>query len=90
MSEKKHTPWPWTVDKKDRFAGAETVKIMHYGYEVASLWTDRENDTELYQNANLIAAAPDMLEMLKRLSESITNPATKIELSDLINRAKNG
>jgi hypothetical protein len=99
MSEKKHTPGPWKVaileqENKERilsvFQGSSidpTLKDVSAICIINDLKSATSSDSH---NAFLIAAAPDMLEMLERLSESITDPATKIELSDLINRAKNG
>ena len=59
----KHTPGPWKQGN-DRIECSE-------GYGVADLFTQR-NDAETKANARLIAAAPEMAEILKRI---LANPA---------------
>ena len=62
MSETKHTPEPWEVRGLYICASTDTyiAKMLH---------GDNLNppDQETYGNANLIAAAPDMLAALKAL-----------------------
>lgn len=66
----KHTPGPW----KDKRLYPDTLYLCHVMIEpsVAGLWAPPGN-TVAEANAALIAAAPDLLEMLKELRESVTD-----------------
>lgn len=64
MSEAKHTPGPWRVAEAFRIRGGKG------GYVVADYLPthDQWGDDVLAANARLIAAAPEMLELLQRLA----------------------
>lgn len=78
----KHTSGPWVIYGEDEVSdGVPTVEIATGGdnYQcianVAASWVDDDliiND-ETYANARLIAAAPEMLEALKRAEKFIQN-----------------
>lgn len=64
-----HTPGPWFVGKllpEDDYGESITVgpmeKDCHYEDTIAEVWNDNHDATA---NANLIAAAPDLLEACK-------------------------
>jgi hypothetical protein len=95
MSEKKHTPGPWAVaileqeNKEKILAVFQGGSIDHALKDVSAICiiNDLKSATSSdSHNAFLIAAAPDMLEMLEKMY-AVTD---FIELRDLINRAKNG
>ena len=50
-------------------------------------YTAIENSYEAKANTNLIASAPDMLEMLKKLNKLCPNTCEKINVGELINKA---
>jgi len=62
-----HTPGPWTVDPRDY------EYVTAGDFCVAAVWMrdveDRTAKDERDANARLIAAAPDLLEALQRLSD---------------------
>jgi hypothetical protein len=62
-----HTPGPWWTDDRRPFGGALQIQAQHRGerssYCVASI--NGYEDPEA--NAKLIAAAPDLLELLQEL-----------------------
>lgn len=63
----KHTPGPWYVGEANRFSN----KTSHIGIH-AEEWIVAEVQTDIAElpgeaNANLIAAAPDLLEELKEV-----------------------
>jgi len=64
----KHTPGPWTVGGPNR-VGEEALGIIEGKdkYVVADVWADVE-ELDARANANLIAAAPELLE---KLSEAV-------------------
>ncbi len=64
MSE--HTPGPWKAEKHHviQIGTGDVVTSCFYGF------ANRDNYAEDYATARLIAAAPDMLEVLKQLAES--------------------
>lgn len=58
----KHTPGPWTADN---------LKISRVGpgaRPIASLWVNDAHKSESQANAQLIAAAPDLLAALKTIT----------------------
>lgn len=79
---KKHSPGPWTVRQragkpfitKGNCTKGESVALIQAG---------------LLEDAHLIAAAPELLEMLKRLSTiSTMNPTWDEEILVLIQKAE--
>lgn len=70
----KHTEGPWTVDRLDR-NGQAVVKAEHI--EVATCWHHCVGsiEKEMYANARLIAAAPDLLEALILMVRTHDEPA---------------
>jgi|GEM_PF-4616068 len=75
----KHTKGKWTAVKGE------------YGLDIdaneGTIATIYANDGEAKANANLIASAPDMLEMLKKLNKLCPNTCEKINVGELINKA---
>ena len=69
----KHTPGPWLTDRNNVHAGQ--IATIHHclGNDWIEIWTDKWADTSLEEaeavqeaNARLIAAAPELLELLSR------------------------
>lgn len=56
-----HTPGPWTVSNNAIYGSSGLIKPL-----VAYL-DDRFDDAEAANNARLIAAAPDLLELARRI-----------------------
>ncbi len=86
--ESLHTPGPWEVYKKPNgtvYEGGEAKATIRGGCssdffvaimppKTGTMWTVRHE-----ANANLIAAAPEMLESLKRLL-NLTSAANELEI----------
>ncbi len=68
----KHTPGPWgQLGRKRNEHKTIPLRAIYceaLGYHVAFVSDDRDGETRA--NARLIAAAPDMLDMLKRLHKA--------------------
>lgn len=69
-----HTPTPWSAGENSVLTelqkGSHTILIESDGYIIAhvSSWkNDPDTEKEAFANANLIAAAPDLLEALQEL-----------------------
>ena len=87
-----HTPLPWTIERRDR-VGYTTITIGHEDAERACMVCEVGNELrqENVDNANLIAAAPDLLavcEELLYLLESYQDEA-RFYLKGHYNRATN-
>ncbi len=85
----KHTPGPW----EDHFCGPFRQTVVDCPNELGLIAVPSERATieEQDANARLIAAAPEMLEMLRRVSEflGMTCPESlKEEINDLIVKAQ--
>ena len=69
----KHTPGPWLIEAQNSHTGA--IATVHNTTDVwVEIWSENWIVTgmgpeEQSANARLIAAAPDLLEALKRLSD---------------------
>lgn len=76
MSDAKHTPGPWLVDRDPRIGMAWNNHIVdQHGNAVCFMAHSNGRDTERDEaNASLIAAAPDLLEALQEVLA--TNRAT--------------
>jgi hypothetical protein len=60
----KHTPGPWSIGSmEDGMIGIETKKPLNY---IAEVHAGYEPSDESYANCRLIAAAPEMYELLER------------------------
>lgn len=70
MSKAQHTPGPWRVDRNNVHVGQ--IAIIHHcvGNDWVEIWSPEWPDDEHVQEANtrLIAAAPELLEALERLT----------------------
>ena len=75
MSNAKHTPGPWFIDHSmKRFAEPGHIAISAANHAVLAQVVVRMDDEDedsgwLLANAHLIAAAPELLEALQRLSD---------------------
>lgn len=74
--ENKHTPGPWRVvidDDGNHLSGRPMVAasveldcaIVHWDGFVQTYWRSARGDNEIHANANLIAAAPELLDALE-------------------------
>ena len=62
----KHTPGPWTIDEAGRLVVDEDGRL------VADCWAELRSDSGvLLADLRLIAAAPDLLDELKSILESL-------------------
>ncbi|MEG5836692.1 hypothetical protein [Enterobacter bugandensis] len=73
MEEFKGTPGPWVASKTDRSIGpVSRDDDQSYGMILPVAWVEFDgNDAYQQANANLIAAAPDLLEALQQLLEGV-------------------
>jgi hypothetical protein len=75
MKEFKGTPGPWSVDRNNVHTGQ--IATIHHciGNDWVEVWSPDWPDTEEKQEANaqLIAAAPDLLKELQKLREYVIN-----------------
>ena len=62
----KHTPGPWHT------AGEQGVQIRSAKDQIAKVWTMRGNEWKA--NARLIAAAPELLELLREAAGYTRHP----------------
>ena len=69
---KQHAPGPWKVSKSGRSVSACGIKISQSSRPCAASASAQEAiDRMLQANARLIAAAPDLLEELQELVETL-------------------
>lgn len=67
----KHTPGPWTIERKHEMMPGEVVKLDDpRGVKRCPIATVNGLGPEAVSNANLLAAAPDLLDALKDLDAS--------------------
>ena len=81
MNETKHTPGPWKKDGLDFFGSNGDKVVVSDGPSFGSA----SNFPRAAANARLIAAAPDLLEALQRLSNQRTRlllPSQKITAAE--------
>jgi len=67
MAESKFTPGPWGVEKSEAYK--DTWRITADGQRLASLDGDDGEPEETKANADLMADAPRMLEVLRALHD---------------------
>lgn len=72
----KHTPGPWATDEADHDMPCENIKIKAGKYRtICTVWIDdapvHDFNAEQRLNARLIAAAPDLLEALKKIAGDV-------------------
>ena len=101
MTQSKNTPSPWTLDfrhkESDSPEDGSIIEVVQpsngYPQSICTIWTNSLHadnfDEQGRANANLIAAAPDMLAALERLTDFFEgNMATPQYVYDAINKAK--
>ncbi len=71
----KHTPGPWAANKPTQSNGRAEVYAGPMLVAQAFNWMlDAEGDEQCWADARLIACAPELLEALKLIRQSIVNP----------------
>lgn len=86
MTHTKHTPAPWSVEGRITGKGFDRSAIVAKTL-IAEVYSEAFKDIENEKaNAHLIAAAPDMYEALKALSDYYELPVSQSCL-DAINNA---
>lgn len=81
MSEPKFMPGPWRVE----VLGKDCLSVIIYadkGRPIASLYHERYKLSEQRANAALIAAAPEMYEMLDKLQKWLIRNADNMAYHD--------
>ena len=92
----KHTPGPWTITPDEVRINQTKMQVLEISSEEMPYWiayvqsskpyTDYKGDSKA--NANLIAAAPDMYEALKKAEFAIMQvPAMSEGVSGILRRA---
>ena len=79
MSDKKHDPAPWEFE----ILGKELDTVIIYDNEhrpIASLYHKKNDLKTMYANAELMTAAPVMLEALQKIAEM--EPGTSCDTDD--------
>jgi hypothetical protein len=74
-----HTPGPWVIFVDRDEAEYVVLPAMRAG-QIATVWAKDAGDAIASANASLIAAAPDLLEALKR-TKTVAMPP---EITDLV------
>ena len=71
----KHTREPWEL-KEDRFGAAPEIHADGHIIAKVYFWSGSENVTEVYANAKLMAAAPNMLKNCQGAIAALTQNKT--------------
>lgn len=84
-SETKHTPGPWKVDRTGKFHGQRPYGISANDGTTITRWgsISRPASLEAEANARLIAAAPEMLDLIQRMISAIDAGSVDSEEIDL-------
>lgn len=83
----KHTPGPWWVqDNTVQFAGGQ-LRVDSDDGAIAECGRYPNIDPELKANANLIAAAPDLLEALNALADGVHLKLREKDMKPLMKKA---
>lgn len=86
----KYSPGPWEIDEQDHGFPTEIVSVGSKDSEdhhiVCTIWDEQP---EAPSNANLISAAPDMLEALIKAFDGITTGFYGMSESDTIKVMRN-
>jgi hypothetical protein len=79
----KHTPGPWQTDQAEHDAPYQDIRIHAGKGSICCVWIDdaplHDYNAEQRANARLIAAAPELLEALKRLMSETTTMQDALE-----------
>jgi hypothetical protein len=78
-----HTPGPWQTDQAEHDAPYQDIRIHAGKGSICRVWIDdapvHDYNAEQRANARLIAAAPELLEALKRLMGETTTMQDALE-----------
>ena len=87
-----HTPGPWTVKNKGRLLSIRSLVDDEVIAQVPYSKSEGLRQDRDYANASLIAAAPELLEALKKVAElddwQKIPPATMVRVEEAIAKAE--
>jgi hypothetical protein len=92
----RHTPGPWQTDQAEHDAPYQDIRIHAGKGSICCVWIDdaplHDYNAEQRANARLIAAAPEMLEALKRAHTWLqgSEPGRAQYLGEVIAKAEGG
>ncbi len=66
-----HTPGPWFLQHSGKHDGNRAVRAWRRGRDICAMNGGANDDPEIYANARLIAAAPEMLQALESVLASV-------------------
>jgi hypothetical protein len=85
--EMKHTPGPWKHDGEIIYSGNYT---LNNGWTNHATIAKVEDHANWEANARLIAAAPDLLEALKKISKELRVGNDRLKMIETIETLTNG
>ena len=91
MSEAKFTKWPWFVEDRTVYALQDCVWLGLPSKEnrfFAVVQGTKCDESEIIANTHLIAAAPEMYEMLNECYHTVSNFQLKGEIAALLAKAR--
>ena len=77
----KHTPGPWSIHTNIGRKGSVGVTADAAPCIIAIMGNDKQWPVEAHNNAALIAAAPDLLAALQRVTHDLENPEKDVALN---------
>ena len=82
----KHTPGPWEL-----FELKDHMRILIPGLEIALIWHGRADfpPPDILANARLIAAAPDLLELARKVAGYLEYLPALLEEAQMVGHAGN-
>lgn len=86
MIEMKHTPGPWKHDGEIIYSGNYTLNNGWTNHATIAKVEDRAN---WEANARLIAAAPDLLDALKKISKELSTSNDRMKMIETIEALTN-
>jgi hypothetical protein len=94
MSNTKHTPGPWTIERSPIQSRGGSNTVFRIGPFQACIYDDWRQEqergistSELEANANLIAASPELLEALKLIANHTSEADASISMREIAEEA---
>jgi hypothetical protein len=81
---KKHTQGPWWLDHDKSIVGANDEEVCNLNYSP----DDEDDEIRMKADADLIATAPDLYEILEKINTAFYTRTSKKEWLELMEKTK--